>query len=75
MKKVMVTPPEALGSIISWMWTKSVWYGPLFDKWWLEKGAVDFTKYAKKHKTEFQKEPDTKLLKDLYETCARGGTP
>lgn len=72
-KKIKVNQPELMGSIISWMWTKSVWYGAIFDAWWLEEGAQAFTNYAKKHKTEFQKEPDVKLLKELYMTCARGG--
>ena len=64
---------ESLESIISWMWTKHVWYGPIFDKWWLEEGAEIFKAYASKHRQEFQKEPDMKLLKEIYEICARGG--
>ena len=69
---VRVNHHKSLAAIITWMWNKEVWYGDLFTKWWTEEGAEVFGKFANKHRAEFQKEPDMKLLKEIYMTCIKG---
>ena len=58
MSKININPnKELMEKFMNWMFEKQLLYGSPFDKWWEERGMLDFLKFAKeKFDTEYVKE-------------------